>query len=449
MTSPLRRLPSVDRLLQHDHTGTLIETFGREAVLDALHAVLDETRAALRQDDSAALPDTATLVQQAGNRLAAQFRVSLRPVINATGVILHTNLGRAPLAKAAAAAAAQVGAGYSNLEFDLQSGKRGKRGQHIEALTADITGAEAALVVNNAAAAVMLMLSALAREREVIISRGQLIEIGGGFRMPDVMAYSGVKLVEVGTTNRTRPADYARAITDETAALMRAHFSNFKMLGFTEETPLVDLAALAHERGLLCFDDLGSGALLDTAQFGLAHEPTVTESLAAGADVITFSGDKLLGGPQAGIIVGRQAPLERLKRHPLARALRVDKLTIAALVATLDLYRRGQAATHIPIWQMIAKPREEIQKAAEAWAAVRAGDIVEGESTIGGGSLPGETLPTVLFAPRVDSAQAAQARLRDFDPPIIARVKEDRLLLDPRTVLEEQIEVVKAALRML
>jgi L-seryl-tRNA(Ser) seleniumtransferase len=263
------------------------------------------------------------------------------------------------------------------------------------------------------------------------------------------MAQSGAILAEIGTTNRTRLDDYARAINEQTALLMRAHASNFKMLGFTEQADLSDMANLAHQHNLLCIDDLGSGALLDTTAFGLTHEPTVAESLSAGVDAVMFSGDKLLGGPQAGIIAGTPAVLDQLKRHPLARAIRVDKLTIAALVATLDHYRRGQAVTHIPVWQMIAMPLESIENTAKIWADGVPGDLLQAESTIGGGSLPGETLPTIVFAPRVDSSSDAQARLRGFDPPIIARVKENRLLLDPRPVLPHQIEVVAAALRKL
>lgn len=441
----LRQLPSVDVLL--GEVPLLIETFGHETVVNMIRTVLDETRQAFSQDQITAVPQPEILLEQVKARLQERFQPSLRPVINATGVILHTNLGRAPLARSAVDAMMAIAQGYNTLEFDLTSGKRGKRQQHIEDLTAETLGAQAAMVVNNAAAGVLLTLSALAQGREVIISRGQLVEIGGGFRIPDVMAQSGAHLVEVGTTNRTRLADYEHAISEQTALLMRAHASNFKMIGFTEEVNLVELVALAQRHNLKCVDDLGSGALLDTAQFGLAHEPTVQESLAAGVDVVIFSGDKLLGGPQAGVIAGKKDTLEVLKRHPLARAVRVDKLTIAAMVATLDIYRRGQAAAQIPVWRMIAKPLEEIRKVAERWASVVPGTVLEGESTVGGGSLPGETLPTVLFSPQAESAQELQTRLRRHDPPIIARVKDGRLLLDPRTVLEEQTDLITAALK--
>ncbi|MFP4324305.1 MAG: L-seryl-tRNA(Sec) selenium transferase, partial [Anaerolineales bacterium] len=395
------------------------------------------------------IPRDEVLIARAEAHLETLFAHSLRPVINATGVILHTNLGRAPLSAEAIEEIRQIAEGYSDLEFDLATGKRGKRQAHVELLVADIIGAEAAMVVNNNAAATMLALAGLAAGREVIISRGQLVEIGGGFRMPDVMRQSGVHMVEVGTTNRTLIVDYENAITPETALLMRAHYSNFKQIGFVQETNLADLADLAHTHGLLLLDDLGSGALLDTAAYGLAHEPTVGESLAADADVITFSGDKLLGGPQAGIIVGKKAPIDRLKRHPLARALRVDKLTIAALVVTLDHYRRGQAETHIPVWCMLATPLDDLQKRAEDWASACGGEVIPGESTVGGGSLPGETLPTWLCAHPTASPQRAQTALRECDPPIIARVQNERLLLDPRTVLTHQHEIVKTELKQL
>ncbi|HLA44626.1 MAG TPA: L-seryl-tRNA(Sec) selenium transferase, partial [Aggregatilineales bacterium] len=401
MSKKLREIPPVDRVLQHEKTISLIETFGRDAVLAEIRAVLDGLRSTILKSDDSKVSGIDSIIAQVSDRIQARFESSLRAVVNATGVILHTNLGRAPLSQAAIAAVQAVASGYSNLEFDLESGGRGKREQHIEVLAAAVIGAESAMIVNNAASAVMLALNALASGREVIISRGQLVEIGGGFRVPDVMAQSGARLVEVGTTNRTRLSDYENAITAETALLMRAHASNFKMIGFTESTPLEAIVSLANENNLLCMDDLGSGALLDTAQFGLAHEPTVQESLAAGADVVILSGDKLLGGAQAGLIVGKTDILARLKKHPLARALRVDKMTIAALVATLDHYRRGNAIEQIPIWRMMAMPLEKIENIAKSWVAVVPGDLLEGESTVGGGSLPGETLPTILFSPHV------------------------------------------------
>ena len=308
---------------------------------------------------------------------------SLRPVINATGIILHTNLGRAPLSEAAQQAIQAVAAGYNTLEYDVEAGQRGSRLRHAADVLSETTGAEAALVVNNNAAALVLILSALAQGREVIISRGQLVEIGGGFRVPEVMEQSGAKLVEVGTTNRTRPADYERAITSQTAMLMRAHASNFKQIGFVESATLAEMAEVAHRRNLLLVDDVGSGALLDTAAYGLEHEPTVQESLVASVDLVAFSGDKLLGGPQAGIILGKKSLIDTLAQHPLARAIRADKLCLAGLVATLDHYRRGEATSKIPIWRMIATPLDALWATAEGWAAAVGGTVHGGR--VGGG----------------------------------------------------------------
>ena len=315
MTS-LRQLPSIDTLLRAG--GDLIARYGHDQTVRVLRQVVDEARQAALNGEP--VPAEADLLARAADRLANEARPTLRPVINATGVIIHTNLGRAPLSDEALAAMRAVGGGYSTLEYELEPGTRGKRDRHIERILLDVTGAEAGMVVNNNAAAVLLVLLALAQGREVIISRGQLIEIGGGFRIPDVMAQSGAIMVEVGTTNRTHLRDYEDAITANTAAIVRAHASNFKVIGFTESVPLAELTPLAHERGLIVLDDIGSGALLDTAPFGLAHEPTAQESLADGADLVLFSGDKLLGGPQAGIIIGRADLIDKLKRHPLARA---------------------------------------------------------------------------------------------------------------------------------
>jgi L-seryl-tRNA(Ser) seleniumtransferase len=445
-TEALRALPSVDALLNSARADALIAQYGRAAALDALRAALADCRARLLAGD---LPrhDPAALLAQAEAALAGQFAPTLRPVINATGVIIHTNLGRAPLSAAAQAAVMAAAQQYNTLEFDLESGKRGSRLRHAGDALCAVTGAEAALVVNNNAAALVLLLSALAHEREVIISRGQLIEIGGGFRVPEVMAQSGALLVEVGATNRTRAADYERAITDRAALLMRAHASNFRMIGFTEETPLAILAQIAQRHGLYLVDDLGSGALLDTAPFGLAHEPTVQESLAAGADLVAFSGDKLLGGPQAGIIVGRRDLIDQLRQHPLARAIRADKLCLAGLVATLDHYRRGEALTHIPVWQMIARPLDDIRQAAAGWAAQVGGVVIDGESAVGGGSLPGATLPTALLALDVPGPDDFLARLRAAEPPVIARIADDRVLFDPRTLLPGQDKPLLAAVR--
>jgi L-seryl-tRNA(Ser) seleniumtransferase len=387
--------------------------------------------------------------------LLQQQQSHLRPVINATGVIINTNLGRAPLSAEALQAVEEIAHGYTNLEYDLDAGKRGSRHSHIHDLLCELTGAEAALVTNNNASAVLLSLITLAQGREVIISRGQLVEIGGGFRVPDVMRQSGCRLVEVGTTNRTRIQDYAAAITEQTALLLSVHPSNFLITGFTESTSLHELTQLAHKQGLLVMDDLGSGCLLPSEQYGLAHEPTPQESIAAGSDIVCFSGDKLLGGPQAGILVGKAEIIARLAKHPLMRAIRIDKMTLAALEATLRHYQRGQAETHIPIWRMITMPTEHITRRATAWMTHLhthgiTARLQDGKSTIGGGSLPGETQATTLLA--LDAAtlpfsvnELAQ-RLRQYATPIVARISHDTLLLDPRTVLEEQDGVVQQVL---
>lgn len=437
MNDLLRTLPAVDALLNSDGGVQLVAQFGHDLARDALRAALDDIRARIRAGDVVAVDDE-TVLSRAHEQLQGDLQPTLRPVINATGVIIHTNLGRAPLSDDALEAMRAVGGQYNTLEFDLTSGKRGSRLLHASAALQAITGAEAALVVNNNASALVLLLSALAQGRECVISRGQLVEIGGGFRVPDVMAQSGVQLVEVGATNRTRAADYEQAVGEATALLMRAHASNFKVVGFTEQASLADMADIAHRHGIHLVDDLGSGALLDTATFGLDHEPTVQESLAAGADLVAFSGDKLLGGPQAGILVGKRALIDQLKRHPLARAVRADKLALAALMATLNHYRKGEALEKIPVWQMIARPLDDIRHTAESWAQQVGGTTVAGESTVGGGSLPGATLPTVLLALDVAHADDFAAKLRGCEAAIITRIADGRVLLDPRTVLPRQ-----------
>jgi L-seryl-tRNA(Ser) seleniumtransferase len=447
----LRDLPAVDRLLAQ--ADDAVAAYGRPLTTAVLREVLAAARAdLLARGNGAPAPSPDDLMAQARVRLAALTAPGPRPVINATGVILHTNLGRAPLSEAAQAQMLAAARGYSTLEYDLATGERGARAAGPEDTLTRLTGAEAALVVNNNAAAVLLILTALAAGRAVLIARGQLVEIGGGFRVPDVLRQSGARLVEVGTTNRTHLKDYQHALDAETALILRAHHSNFKIIGFTAEPTLAELCAL----GQPVADDLGSGALLDTAQFGLAHEPTVQESLAAGAALVAFSGDKLLGGPQAGLIVGRRDLVERLRRHPLARAVRADKLCLAALHATLLHYARDEAVREIPVWRMLALPATSIEQRAQAWAARLAAagapaSVIAGLSTVGGGSLPGETLPTHLLALAGPAPQALAARLRAQDPPIIARVAEGQLLLDPRTVLPAEeaalLRGLEAALR--
>src|SRR5713101_4058390 len=448
----LRLLPSVDEILQSATGQRLIIQYSRTMTLRALRATLARARADILH--GAACPSFEELLTTAERILEQEQQPQLRSVINATGVIINTNLGRSPLSHEALQAVQQVASGYSNLEYDLEAGRRGSRHTHVTTLLRELTGAEAALVTNNNAAAVLLALSALAAGRQVVISRGQLVEIGGGFRVPDVMRQSGCQLVEVGTTNRTRLSDYQVAISERTSLLLTVHPSNFQMTGFTESTPLSALAELARQYRLLVMDDLGSGCLLASERYGLGHEPMPQESIAAGADVVCFSGDKLLGGPQAGILVGKADVLARIARHPLMRAVRIDKLTLAALEATLRHYQHDEAETHIPVWRMISAQPKHISSRAASWVSkLQAHGIPartqRGESTVGGGSLPGETLPTTLLA--LDAAhvplplEELAKRLRLRRTPLIARIHHDTLLLDPRTVLpEKDKEVIRA-----
>jgi len=450
MREKLRELPSVDRLLQEGAIQALAEEYGHDLTVEAIRQALDLARQGIVAGQDC--PSTDELVEMTRVSLEAGSRPTLRPVINATGVIIHTNLGRSPLSAEARAAMELAARGYTNLEYDLEAGKRGSRYVHAEELLRRLTGAEAALVVNNNAGAVLLILMALAQGQEVIVSRGHLVEIGGGFRLPAVMRQSGARLVEVGTTNRTYIQDYEEAITEETALLMSVHRSNFRLTGFVHEPTLGQLVELGEKRGLLVVNDLGSGALLDTSAYGLAHEPTLQESVAQQAALVSASGDKLLGGTQAGLIVGRANLIAKLKRHPLTRALRVDKITIAGLQATLLHYLKGEAEEKVPVWQMIATPIEAIEERATAWAeklteAGVAARVVDGRSTVGGGSLPGETLPTRLVAIQTDSPDELARRLRAGDPPVIGRIEDDLFLLDPRTVLAEEDGGLMEAIR--
>jgi L-seryl-tRNA(Ser) seleniumtransferase len=435
----LRNLPSVEGLLQTETAAHLIARYGRPLTLDAIRFVLDDIRARFKLDPTIALPLPDLIFAQVDSTLSAWTKPTLIPVINATGVILHTNLGRAPMSGAAIHAMDIVSRGYSNLEFDLETGKRSSRAVHAETLLQTLTGAESALVVNNCASAVLVTLSTLANRRRVVIARSQLVEIGGGFRVPDVMKGSGAKLVEVGTTNKIRLSDYEEALQEPTALVMRAHRSNFKIVGFTEEPEFKDIVDAAHKAGVPVVDDLGSGALYDTAKYGFAHEPTVQESMQAGADVILFSGDKLLGGPQAGIIIGKKTLLDKIKKHPLARAVRADKACLAALSATLTHYLKDEAEREMPVLRMMSLTVEQVKGRAEAWRdELGEGVVVEGKSTVGGGSLPGESIPTFLLELNVKSAEKFLRALRRNNPPIIARTENDKILLDSRTVLPEQ-----------
>lgn len=451
MTNALRQLPSVDWLLQSTAIQLLIDEHGRAPTLAAVRDALAEARTAIAEGSDAPAHDA--LVEAIQARFQLQRLAHLQPVINATGVIIHTNLGRAPLSQAALAAMKAAARGYSNLEFDLVLGSRGGRGHGVERLLTSLTGAQAALAVNNNASAVLLALTALLGDKGVVISRGQLVEIGGGFRVPDVMRQSGARLIEVGTTNRTHLSDYADALDtdDDVGAFLRAHRSNFRLVGFVTEPSLEEMAVLAHRHDLIVIDDLGSGALLDSAEFGLEHEPMVQESIQAGADIVCFSGDKLLGGPQGGLIIGRSDLVARIRRHPWARAVRIDKVALAALQATLIHYEKGEALQHVPVWQMIGRTSLDLKRQARRWMrSLRAGgfkaSIVDGRSAIGGGSLPGATLPSSWVAVHVPSPDEFAKQLRQGTPPIVARIEDDQLILDPRTVLREQENALLAAL---
>ena len=448
-----RHLPGVDKVLADERIKQLEADYPRTLLVNLVRQQLERERLAITTGKSA--PSLAKIVDSIRVQARSLENPSLRPVVNASGVILHTNLGRAPLSKESILAMDAVAKGYSNLEFNLDSGTRGSRQVHVESLLCQLTGAEAALVVNNNASAVMLGLTALARRKEVIVSRGQAVEIGGGFRIPDVMRQSGARLIEVGTTNCTYISDYEQAISLRTAALLRVHSSNFRLMGFTNEVALEELVMLASRNNLPVFDDLGSGCFLDTTKFGLAPEPMVPQSVALGAGLIFFSGDKLVGGPQAGIIVGKRQFFDKLKKHPLARAVRIDKIRLAALAATLLHYLKDEATTKIPVWRMISAPLEEIDRRAKQWAQMLddLAQVVEGETMIGGGSLPGGTLPTRLVAigskEGKNVSQVMSRKLRTQEVPVIGRISEEVLLLDPRSVLPEEDEVVLKALRNL
>ncbi|MFQ5942751.1 MAG: L-seryl-tRNA(Sec) selenium transferase [Anaerolineales bacterium] len=442
----LRDLPSVDRLLSKDEADELVAAYGRPLTVQALRASLESARLAIQEGKDA--PKEADLISGTRATLQDWLLPSLRPVINATGVIIHTNLGRAPLSIDSQRAISEISTGYSSLEYDLERGARGSREVHAEQLLVRLTGAEAALVVNNNAAAVLLVLSVLAFEREVLVSRTQLIEIGGGFRIPQIMEQSGAILREVGTTNRTHLRDFEEALNDDTAMILRAHHSNFKIVGFTTEPSLPELIEVGRKRSVPVLDDLGSGALLDTEQFGLGHEPTVQESVREGAPLIAFSGDKLIGGPQAGILVGEKALIDQLRKHPMARAVRPDKMCLAGLSATLNHFLMNEAPDSVPVWMMIAAPEDQLKKRAEEWIGLLGtGELMSGRSTVGGGSLPEETLPTWLLALESTHPNALADRLRETDPPIISRVENDRVVIDPRTVLPSQEATLLSGLK--
>ncbi len=462
----LRKLPAVDEVLRSPEMTALLAEKPRNLVVETVRQVLDRWRQAIltdgAKDEIGREEITSRVVKEVIRETARRSRPKLRRVINATGVVLHTNLGRAVLSPAARAAVEMVASGYSNLELDLESGRRGSRYAPLEGLLTNLTGAEAALVVNNNAAAVLLALSTLARGREVIVSRGQLVEIGGSFRIPEVMAQSGAKLVEVGATNKTYPDDYRRVITDQTALLLHVHTSNYRLVGFVREITVAELVSLGKEYGLPVMSDLGSGFLVDLSHFGLPAEPTVQEVVASGADVVTFSGDKLLGGPQAGIIVGRRQYIEKMKKNPLTRAVRIDKLTVAALEATLRTYLEPDRALHeIPVLRMLTAGATDLEEQARTLAEQLryvVGELaaIEVEATIsrvGGGAMPTADLPSmaVTIRPRQMDSEKLAKLLRAGEPAVMGRVQDDRLLLDMRTVSpgegELLVKAVAAALK--
>jgi L-seryl-tRNA(Ser) seleniumtransferase len=442
-----RVIPSIEILRQRESVRAMEAAHGVGAVVRALRDGAGQVRAQIAVGDGPGDGEAAARVIEAlaEAALTSGARGSLRPVINATGVVIHTNLGRAPIGEAAIARVASIARGYSNLEYDIAAGARGSRTVHAESLITALTGAEAAIVVNNNAAATMLILTGLAAGREVVISRGELVEIGGGFRVPDVMRQSGAQLREVGTTNRTRVNDYVAAVSPSTAMFLRVHPSNFRIEGFTERPPLDALIAAARAMNVLVVEDAGSGCLVED----LSGELSVQSSIAAGVDVVCFSGDKLLGGPQAGIIAGRKALVDRLRTHPLMRALRVDKITLAMLEATLAEYAGGRANTTVPVQRMLHASAEDIEARVQALAETLATNgwrvsMISGSSAVGGGSAPGLELPTVLLAIERDgeSAVVTEEWLRSLDPPVVARIEHDRVVLDVRTVLPDQDEML-------
>jgi L-seryl-tRNA(Ser) seleniumtransferase len=445
MPNPFRNLPSVNQLLESEPLQRLVKSINHRVVVDGVRQFLDDLRTQVSHAaEDAHIPTPQEIAERVAAWLETEQRPKLRPVINGTGILLHTGLGRAPLAQQALDEIQKLGGGYASVEIDLSTGQRGHRVQAVERLLCQITGAEAAAVTNNNAAATMITLSALAAGREVIVSRGQLIEIGGSYRLPDVMQCSGALLKEVGTTNKTRPDDYRRAINQQTAALLRVHPSNFKVVGFSESVSIREMIRIAHQNGLPAIDDVGSGALMDFAEFGLADEPVVRQSVEAGADLVLFSGDKLLGGPQCGIIVGRRKYIDSIVKNPMMRAVRVGKLTLAALQATLVLYLDPEKAKiQIPILRMLSMPIENLRLRADRIVAqighlsiTEVTEVVQQDSMLGGGSLPTQNLPTwcVSILPKNKNVERFAKQLRDASPSVVGRVQQDRFLLDLRTI---------------
>ena len=456
-----QKIPSVDRLLNSPFLAGVLATYPRSLVLKAVHQVLEGIRNAIKSGlEIEGSPSPERVSQRVIEMLVLLSQPSLRPLINATGVVVHTNLGRSILAERALAKFKSLAGGYSNLEYDLQRGERGSRYSHVEGILKEITGAEAGTVVNNNAAAVLVALDTLARGRDVVVSRGQLVEIGGSFRIPEVMKRGGARMIEVGTTNKTHLRDYEEVIGPDTALLLKVHKSNYHLIGFTEDVDTVELVALAHKHNIAVMEDLGSGSFVDFSKYGLVKEPTVQEVLGQGVDLLTFSGDKLLGGPQAGIILGKKPLVEAIRKNQLSRALRIDKLTLLALEETLRIYRdESEAVQKIPTLQMILAPYDRLKNKARRLRRMvgKLGSpnfslqLADGTSKVGGGALPLLVIPTCLIAlgPGRLSANAMEQKLRDYDPPIIARVEKDEVLLDVRTIQESELKTVAEAIRVL
>ena len=458
MPNIFRNLPSVNQLLEHPRLKEVVENVNHRVVVDGVRTFLDDLREQVTAaTEEVSIPTPQELADRIADWLETEEQLALQPVINATGVILHTGLGRAPLAPSAVKAVAEIASGYASVEVDLRDGQRGQRIRAVERLLCELTGAEAAAVVNNNAAATMLTLSAIAKGKEVIVSRGQLIEIGGSYRLPDVMECSGAKLKEVGTTNKTHESDYLKAINEETGALLRVHPSNFEVVGFTKSVSTSALSKIAAPHNLPVIDDIGSGALIDFSKYGLTDEPVASDSIRDGADIALFSGDKLIGGPQCGIIVGKKKYIDKILSDPLMRAMRVGKMTLAALNATLQLYRNvDQAEQSVPILQMLSMPKENLKLRAEKIATQLASNpqlkevtSVEDHSMLGGGSLPTQRIPTwcVSFAAAEESINSIATAMRKATPPVFGRVNKDRMLLDMRTVRpSEDLALVDAML---
>ncbi len=458
----LRMLPSVDKILQQDQVKDLFEEYPRWLVVKTAQLVMEEERRWILTSDLNSLSGYSTIIEKFSMKVSEEISIvaglSLRRAINVTGVVVHTNLGRSLLNTEVLQNLATIASHFSNLEYDLEEGVRGSRYSHVEDILCELTGTEAALVVNNNAGAVLLTLSTMASGRDVIVSRGQLVEIGGSFRIPDVMRNSGARLVEVGTTNKTHLRDYRKAITEDTSLLLKVHTSNFQIVGFTSEVKLEDLVKLGREHSLPVMEDLGSGCLVDLSKFGLTREPTVQEAVRTGVDVVTFSGDKLLGGPQAGIILGKKEVIEKIRENPLNRALRIDKLTLAALESTLRLYMEGEAVLEkIPTLRMLTLAPGEIESRAKRLynglkkesSGTFLAEIRDDNSRVGGGALPLQGLPTKAIAikPVYVSVESLEESLRRYDPPIIARIDDGRLLMDVRTLQEGESEIVEEAIK--